>query len=173
VQLENGDIINQVKQVLDETQIDPALLELEITESTIMHHPERVIEVLHRLKDMGVKLAVDDFGTGYSSLNYLKRFPIDLLKIDAAFVQDLETDADDRAIVQSIIALAKSMHLQVVAEGVETRQQQEFLRALDCDYIQGYYIGRPVCAEEFEQHVIKKSKEDSSIIRDLSDYRGS
>jgi diguanylate cyclase (GGDEF)-like protein len=173
VQLENGNIINQVRQVLDETQIDPSLLELEITESTIMHHPERVIEVLNRLKEMGVKLAVDDFGTGYSSLSYLKRFPIDLLKIDATFVQDVETDADDRAIVQSIIALAKSMRLQVVAEGVETRQQQEFLKALDCDYIQGYYIGRPVCAEEFEQHVLKKAKEDSADIKDLSDYRSS
>ncbi|MFK8028227.1 MAG: EAL domain-containing protein [Gammaproteobacteria bacterium] len=173
VQLENGEIINQVRQVLEETQIDPTLLELEITESTIMHHPERVIEVLNRLKEMGVQLAVDDFGTGYSSLNYLKRFPIDLLKIDAAFVQDVETDADDRAIVQSIIALAKSMRIQVVAEGVETRQQQEFLRALDCDYIQGYYIGRPVCAEEFEQHVLKKNKQDTSVVRDLSDYRES
>ena len=171
IQLENGEIINQVKQVLEETRIDPALLELEITESTIMHHPERVIEVLHKLKEMGVKLAVDDFGTGYSSLNYLKRFPIDLLKIDAAFVRDVETDADDRAIVQSIIALAKSMRLQVVAEGVETRQQQEFLKALDCDYIQGYYIGRPVCAREFEQHVLKKDKQENTIVRDLSDYR--
>ena len=83
----------------------------------------------------------------------------------------METDADDRAIVQSIIALAKSMRLQVVAEGVETRQQQEFLKALDCDYIQGYYIGRPVCAREFEQHVLKKDKQENTIVRDLSDYR--
>ncbi len=173
VQLENGEIINQVRQVLDETQIDPSLLELEITESTIMHNPEKVIEILQRLKDMGVQLAVDDFGTGYSSLNYLKRFPIDALKIDAAFVRDVETDADDRAIVQSIIALAKSMRLKVVAEGVETRQQQEFLRALDCDYIQGYYIGRPVCAEDFEEHVLNKDKAAGTVIRDLSDYRES
>ncbi|MDW3095058.1 MAG: EAL domain-containing protein [Gammaproteobacteria bacterium] len=173
VQLENGEIINQVKQVLDETQIDPSLLELEITESTIMHNPERVIEILQRLKDMGVQLAVDDFGTGYSSLNYLKRFPIDLLKIDAAFVRDVETDADDRAIVQSIIALAKSMRLKVVAEGVETRQQQEFLKALDCDYIQGYYIGRPVCAEEFEERILKNDQAGSTAIRELSDYRES
>ena len=172
VQLENSEIINQVKQVLEETKIDPSLLELEITESTIMQHPEIAIEVLHRLKDMGVKLAVDDFGTGYSSLSYLKRFPIDLLKIDKTFVQDVKNDADDRAIIQSIIALAKSLRLQVVAEGVETRQQQEFLRALDCDYIQGYYIGRPVCAEEFEQHVLKKTKQDSSVVSDLSNYRG-
>lgn len=173
VQLENGEIINQVQQVLDETQIDPSLLELEITESTIMHHPEQVTKVLTKLKEMGVQLAVDDFGTGYSSLNYLKRFPIDLLKIDMAFVQDVETDADDRAIVQSIISLAKSMRLKVVAEGVETREQQEILRALDCDYIQGYYIGHPMCAEEFEQLVLKKGKQDSVVISDLSDCRGS
>ncbi len=172
VQLENGEIIRQVQQVLDETQIDPTLLELEITESTIMHHPERVIEVLKRLKEMGVKLAVDDFGTGYSSLNYLKRFPIDLLKIDAEFVRDVETDSDDRAIIQSIIALAKSMRLKVVAEGVETRKQQELLIDMGCDYIQGYYVGRPVGAEEFEENVLKKVNDKSSVVSDLSDYRG-
>ena len=172
VQLENGEIIRQVEQVLEETQIDPTLLELEITESTIMHHPERVIEVLKRLKEMGVNLAVDDFGTGYSSLNYLKRFPIDLLKIDAEFVRDVETDSDDRAIIQSIIALAKSMRLKVVAEGVETRKQQELLMDLGCDYIQGYYVGRPVAAEEFEENVLKRVKDNKSIVRDLSDYRG-
>ena len=135
VQLENGNIIKQVQQVLEETHIDPALLELEITESTIMHHPERVIEVLKKLKEMGVKLSVDDFGTGYSSLNYLKRFPIDLLKIDATFVRDVETDPDDRAIIQSIIALAKSMRLKVVAEGVESRQQLDLLKSMGCDFI--------------------------------------
>ena len=173
VQLENGEIIRQVQQVLEETKIDPSLLELEITESTIMHHPEKVIEVLKQLKDMGVQLAVDDFGTGYSSLNYLKRFPIDLLKIDAAFVRDVETDADDRAIIQSIIALAKSMRLKVVAEGVENPQQQELLRQLDCDYVQGYYVGRPINAEQFEEQVLKKIKAGGSVVRDLSDYRSS
>jgi len=173
VQLENGNIIHQVRQVLDETNIDPSLLELEITESTIMHHPERVIEVLKKLKEMGVKLSVDDFGTGYSSLNYLKRFPIDLLKIDATFVRDVETDPDDRAIIQSIIALAKSMRLKVVAEGVESRQQQELLKSMGCDFIQGYYVGRPVGAEEFEERVLNKTKTAGPIVSDLSDYRGS
>ncbi len=173
VQLENGNIIQQVRQVLAETHIDPSLLELEITESTIMQHPERVIEVLKKLKEMGVQLSVDDFGTGYSSLNYLKRFPIDSLKIDAAFVRDVETDPDDRAIIQSIIALAKSMRLKVVAEGVETRQQFELLRSMGCDYIQGYFIGRPVSSEEFEQHVLKQPGQSGPSIRDLSDYRSS
>ena len=173
VQLENGNIIHQVRQVLDETKIDPSLLELEITESTIMHHPERVIEILKRLKEMGVKLSVDDFGTGYSSLNYLKRFPIDLLKIDATFVRDVETDADDRAIIQSIIALAKSMRLKVVAEGVESRQQLELLRSMGCDFIQGYYVGRPVGTEEFEESVLRKSKKLDTHVSDISDYRGS
>jgi len=173
VQLENGNIIHQVKHVLGETGIDPSLLELEITESTIMQHPERVIEVLKRLKEMGVKLSVDDFGTGYSSLNYLKRFPIDLLKIDAAFVRDVETDADDRAIIQSIIALAKSMRLKVVEEGVESLEQIELLRSMECDYIQGYYVGKPVGAEEFEDLVLNKSKSQDAEVRDLSDYRSS
>lgn len=170
VQLENGKIIDQVKQVLEETKIEPSLLELEITESTIMHHPERVIEVLKRLKEMGVKLSVDDFGTGYSSLSYLKRFPIDLLKIDAEFVRDVETDADDRAIIQSIIALAKSMRLKVVAEGVETLRQQEFLQQLGCDYIQGYYIGKPADTNELEKHILKKATEDSQALKGMSDY---
>ena len=173
VQLENGNIIRQVKQVLEETQIDPSLLELEITESTIMHHPEKVIEVLKRLKEMGVKLSVDDFGTGYSSLNYLKRFPIDLLKIDATFVRDVETDPDDRAIIQSIIALAKSLRLKVVAEGVETRQQQDLLKSMGCDFIQGYYVGRPVGAEEFEERVLNQPGNPGAVVSDLSDYRGS
>jgi EAL domain-containing protein (putative c-di-GMP-specific phosphodiesterase class I) len=173
VQLEHGSIVQQVEQVLEETKLDPSLLELEITESTIMHNPEDVIDVLKQLKTMGVTLAVDDFGTGYSSLNYLKRFPIDLLKIDAEFVRDVMTDADDRAIIRSIIALAKSMRLKVVAEGVESCEQQDFLRAEGCEYVQGYYIGRPMNAEEFEKYVLKQPESDAadSSVSDISKYR--
>ena len=173
VQLERGDIVHQVEQVLTETNMDPTLLELEITESTIMHHPEKVIDVLKQLKNMGVKLAVDDFGTGYSSLNYLKRFPIDLLKIDAEFVRDVMTDPDDRAIIRSIIALAKSMRLQVVAEGVESREQEDFLREEGCDFIQGYYVGRPLDGDEFEQRVLEQIKVGRPIVSDMSEYRSS
>ena len=173
VQLERGDIVRQVEQVLAETQLDPSLLELEITESTIMHHPEKVIDVLKQLKAMGVRLAVDDFGTGYSSLNYLKRFPIDMLKIDAEFVRDVMTDPDDRAIIRSIIALAKSMRLQVVAEGVESREQEDFLREEGCDFIQGYYVGRPLDGDEFEQRVLEQIKVGRPIVSDMSEYRSS
>ena len=173
VQLERGDIVRQVEQVLAETNLDPSLLELEITESTIMHHPEQVIDVLKKLKSMGVRLAVDDFGTGYSSLNYLKRFPIDLLKIDAEFVRDVMTDPDDRAIIRSIIALAKSMRLQVVAEGVESKEQEDFLREEGCDFIQGYYVGRPLDGDEFEQRVLEQIKVGRPIVSDMSNYRSS
>ncbi len=171
VQLERGNIVRQVEQVLAETGLDPNLLELEITESTIMHNPENVIEVLKKLKSMGVRLAVDDFGTGYSSLSYLKRFPIDLLKIDAEFVRDVMTDPDDRAIIRSIIALAKSMRLQVVAEGVESREQEDFLREEGCDYIQGYYVGRPLGGDEFEQRVLEQIKVGRPIVSDMTKYR--
>ena len=156
VQLEHGDIIQQVRQVLDETAIAPEMLELEITESTIMRDPQRVIDILNELKAMGVKLAVDDFGTGYSSLNYLKRFPIDTLKIDATFVQDVQTDADDRAIIKSIIALADSMHLKIVAEGVETKAQYDILHTLGCDFIQGYYVCHPMSSDDLERRILKK-----------------
>ena len=173
VQLERGNIVGQVEQVLEETGLPAHLLELEITESTIMHHPEKVIDVLKKLKEMGVRLAVDDFGTGYSSLNYLKRFPIDLLKIDAEFVRDVMTDPDDRAIIRSIIALAKSMRLEVVAEGVESREQEDFLRAEGCDFIQGFYVGRPMEGEEFERRVLMQIKGTKTELSDLSKYRSS
>ncbi|MEM7304368.1 MAG: EAL domain-containing protein [Pseudomonadota bacterium] len=171
IQLQRGNVIRQVEQVLEETQIDPSMLELEITESTIMSNPERVIKILKKLKDIGVQLAVDDFGTGYSSLNYLKKFPIDELKIDAAFVRDVETNSDDRAIIKSIIALAKTMKLKVVAEGVETRKQEEILKEFGCDYIQGYYIGRPLCGEDFERQILNNQKVVRGSVQDLSDYR--
>ena len=171
VQLQRGNVIRQVEQVLEETQIDPEMLELEITESTIMSNPERVIDILKKLKDIGVHLAVDDFGTGYSSLNYLKKFPIDELKIDAAFVKDVETNSDDRAIIKSIIALAKTMKLKVVAEGVETRKQEEILKQFGCDFIQGYYIGRPLCGEDFERQILNNQKVVRGAVKDLSDYR--
>ena len=170
VQLQRGNVIRQVEQVLEETQIDPTMLELEITESTIMSNPERVIDILKKLKDIGVKLAVDDFGTGYSSLNYLKKFPIDELKIDAAFVRDVETNSDDRAIIKSIIALAKTMKLKVVAEGVETRKQEEILKQFGCDYIQGYYIGRPLCAENFERQILNNQKVVRGAMDELSGH---
>ena len=127
---------------------NPALLELEITESLLMKDVESAIATMHELKAIGVRLSIDDFGTGYSSLNYLKRFPIDQLKIDKSFLREIETSRDDLAITLAMIAMAHGMGLTVIAEGVENEVQLAFLRANDCDEIQGYHIGRPVPAHE-------------------------
>ncbi len=167
-QLENGDIVDQVAHVLAESGLEPKYLELEITESIIMKRPEEVISILHQLKSMGVKLSIDDFGTGYSSLNYLRKFPIDLLKIDKAFVRDIETNNEDRLIVKGIIALAKSLNLEVLAEGVETGEQQKLLEEEGCDYIQGYYIGKPMKCEDLERQFLQVSNNN---IEQFSNYR--
>jgi EAL domain-containing protein (putative c-di-GMP-specific phosphodiesterase class I) len=137
--------------VLAETGFDPRYLEFEITESVLMEGSAAVSEVLAELKAMGISISLDDFGTGYSSLSYLKRFPIDALKIDRSFVRDVPADHDDAAIVRAIIAMSRSLRMKVIAEGVETEEQQQFLRAEGCDEIQGYLSGRPVPAEEFLQ----------------------
>jgi diguanylate cyclase (GGDEF)-like protein/PAS domain S-box-containing protein len=136
-----------VARVLAETGCRARCVELEITETVLMERPDSAAQTLHRLSDMGVQLAIDDFGTGYSSLSYLKRFPIHALKIDRSFVRDIPQDADDAAIAGAVIALAHSMGLTVVAEGVETPQQRDFLRGQRCDHAQGYYFSEPVCAE--------------------------
>jgi len=150
-QFHNRDLLNQVREVLAESGLEARFLELELTESMIMHDPERVIGILHQFADMGVHLSVDDFGTGYSSLSYLKRFPIDKVKIDQSFVHDITTDADDAAIAKTIISIAHDMKLRVIAEGVETEGQATFLRNHHCDEMQGYLFSKPVPAEEFEQ----------------------
>ena len=123
-------------------------LELEITESTVMQDLQRTLDLLRTLKGMGVELAIDDFGTGYSSLAYLKRFPLDVLKIDQSFVRHLCTDADDRAIAQAVVQLARSLRLRVVAEGVETREQEDVLRGMDCETVQGYLHGKPMAESD-------------------------
>ena len=139
----NDDLFGTVEDTLREHALPPGVLEIELTESVIMESPERASELMHRLSALGVSFSVDDFGTGYSSLAYLKRFPIDRLKIDRSFVQDLGDDADDAAICQSIIGLAHSLEICTVAEGIETEQQLAWLRARGCDEMQGYLLGRP------------------------------
>jgi diguanylate cyclase (GGDEF)-like protein/PAS domain S-box-containing protein len=134
--------------VLQETGVSPRHVELEITESAIMHYEDLSIRTLAELKQIGVSLALDDFGTGYSSLSYLKRFPIDVLKIDRAFVRDVTTDPDDAAITRAIVAMAKSLGLYVLAEGVETAEQEAFLREVGVDGMQGFRIGTPALAHE-------------------------
>jgi diguanylate cyclase (GGDEF)-like protein len=143
-QLRRRDFCETVAGVLAETGLPPALLELEITESSVMENPEEAIEILQRIGRMGVSLAIDDFGTGYSSLAYLKLFPIDHLKIDRSFVRDIEFDLNDRAIAFGTIALAHSLGLNVIAEGVETEDQLELLRVNHCDEVQGYLFSKPL-----------------------------
>ncbi len=134
--------------ILNETDLNPTHLELEITEGLLMQDVESAIETLRILKQMQLQLSIDDFGTGYSSLSYLKRFPLDRLKIDKSFVQDITTDPDDAAIALAVISMAHSLRLKVIAEGVETEGQLDFLRRQDCDEIQGYYLSRPLPAAE-------------------------
>jgi EAL domain-containing protein (putative c-di-GMP-specific phosphodiesterase class I) len=138
-----------VRDVLAETGLEPRYLELELTETVLMEDSRSIADMLRELKDIGVLLALDDFGTGYSSLSYLKRFPIDTLKIDQSSVRDLSTDADDAGIVTAVIGMGKSLHMRVVAEGVETQEQLEFLQQHNCPVGQGFYFSRPVPALEF------------------------
>jgi EAL domain-containing protein (putative c-di-GMP-specific phosphodiesterase class I) len=147
VQLGQPQLLNQVADVLSKTGLDPACLELEITESVVMQDAEASINILRALKEMGIKISVDDFGTGYSSLSYLKRLPIDILKIDRSFTRDIDMDPDSTAIVTAIVALAKSLDLSVLAEGVESAEQLNFLRKEKCDRVQGYFYSRPVNPE--------------------------
>ncbi|AWM89645.1 GGDEF domain-containing protein [Pseudomonas sp. 31-12] len=144
------ELFQQVAKVLHETGLDPAYLELEVTESAVMEDPEVALEQMHRLRELGVRLAIDDFGTGYSSLLRLKRLPVQKLKIDQGFVAGLPWDEDDVAIVRVIIALAQSMGMQVHAEGIEQVEQARFLLEQDCDLGQGYWFGRPVPAEQLQ-----------------------
>ncbi|WP_272938365.1 putative bifunctional diguanylate cyclase/phosphodiesterase [Noviherbaspirillum denitrificans] len=138
-----------VKEVLAETGLPPNQLELELTESLIMHRTERVILVMHELRDLGVTFSIDDFGTGYSSLAHLKRFPIDKLKIDQSFTRDIGSDEGGTAITRAVIALGQSLRLQVVAEGVETPEQKAFLTEHGCHGMQGYLFSKPLSAGEF------------------------
>ena len=133
-----------VSKALKDSSLSPELLELEITESAVMHDPEEVIHSLHELSRFGMRLAIDDFGTGYSSLAYLKRFPVDTLKIDRAFITDISSDNDDVAIVEAVLGLGNHFNMKVVAEGVEDEDQLNFLNSQGCDIAQGYFISRPM-----------------------------
>jgi diguanylate cyclase (GGDEF)-like protein len=143
-QLQQDDLVGAVDAIVRAAGVDPRLLEFELTESMLMTNPEAAVETLSRIKALGMRLSVDDFGTGYSSLAYLKRFPLDALKIDRTFVRDLPGDSDDAAITKAVIRLAHSLSLKVVAEGVENVEQIRELEKYGCDEIQGYYIGRPL-----------------------------
>jgi diguanylate cyclase (GGDEF)-like protein/PAS domain S-box-containing protein len=158
-QFSAADLVPGIEAALRDTGLAPAALELELTESLFMGDIAPAVELLHRMKALGVKLSIDDFGTGYSSFSYLSRFPIDVLKIDRSFVADITHDANDAAIVDSIIALAHNLRLSVIAEGVETAEQLDYLRRQGCDEMQGYYFSRPLPAHEFEQLLRNQSSQ--------------
>jgi EAL domain-containing protein (putative c-di-GMP-specific phosphodiesterase class I) len=155
-QFQQAGLAQRVRAALQDSGLQPAGLELEITESTVMRDTEEAAGVLRSLKALGVALSIDDFGTGYSSLSYLKRFPLDVLKIDRSFVKDVVEDPNDAAIVRAIIALAHGLNLEAVAEGVETAEQVTFLQENGCDEIQGYYFSPPVWPEQLEQMMMKE-----------------
>jgi EAL domain-containing protein (putative c-di-GMP-specific phosphodiesterase class I) len=148
LQFRQHDLLEQILQILRETGIHPQQLELEITESTIMDNIDAAASTMRALHCSGIRISIDDFGTGYSSLNHLKRFPIKTIKIDRSFIRDITTDSDDAAIVGAIISMAHNMELNVIAEGVETGEQLEFLRKLHCDEIQGFLFSPPVPHQE-------------------------
>jgi diguanylate cyclase (GGDEF)-like protein/PAS domain S-box-containing protein len=150
-QFQQQDLVSVVEKTLDETGLEPHTLELEITESMGMKNPEATLKTLQQLKSMGIRIAIDDFGTGYSSIYYLKKFPIDTIKIDRSFVDDIVTDPNDATIVLAMIALAHSLRLTVIAEGVENKEQLEYLLRNGCQKIQGFIYSPPVNAHGFEQ----------------------
>jgi EAL domain-containing protein (putative c-di-GMP-specific phosphodiesterase class I) len=148
-QFRKGDLPQLVKELLDEVNLDPRLLELELTESMVMDDPAGAVRAMEALKELGVGLSLDDFGTGYSSLNYLRRFPVDSLKIDRSFIRDVTSDPSGASVVTSVIDIAHNLGLTAVAEGVETREQLAFLTRSGCDMLQGYIFSKPLPAGEF------------------------
>jgi diguanylate cyclase (GGDEF)-like protein/PAS domain S-box-containing protein len=155
-QFRHQDLVEVVERVLKATNLEPRFLELELTESVLLENIETTIGTLHQFQKMGIQIAIDDFGTGYSSLSYLKRFPINCLKIDRSFVADIPADPDNAAIVKAIITLAGSLNLKVIAEGVETMKQLEFLRSTGCHEMQGYLFSKPVPVEQATQLLSEK-----------------
>ena len=143
-QFRSDDIVERIANVLNENQLAPQLLEVEITENLLIENTDDAIKIIEQLKELGIIVSIDDFGTGYSSLNYLKSFPIDYIKIDRTFIRDLQSNAKDAAITSAIANLARSLDMQVVAEGVENPEQMEFLKQQGCQQIQGYLIGKPM-----------------------------
>jgi len=151
VQLRRRDFLQDVASVLQESGLDPSYLNFELTETVLIHGADSTLSLLYALKEMGIRLSLDDFGTDYSSLSYLKRFPVDTLKIDRTFINDITTDMDDAAITRAIVGMGHSLRLRAVAEGVETREQLEFLQALHCDEAQGNYFAPPLTVNDIDK----------------------
>ena len=173
VQFTDGNLLPMVNRAVNESSLDPRLLELEITESAVMHDPEDVIKSLHELSRFGMSLAIDDFGTGYSSLAYLKRFPVDTLKIDRAFITDVSSDSDDVAIVEAMLGLGNHFNMKVVAEGVEDEEQLRFLKEQGCDIAQGYFISRPMSFDKYVEWIkCYGPGVKDGLISDADDFEG-
>jgi EAL domain-containing protein (putative c-di-GMP-specific phosphodiesterase class I) len=149
LQFQNEKFLEELFAILDDTGLDPRYLELELTESALMKHAELTASVLSTLRGMGVQVAVDDFGTGYSSLSYLRKFPLDALKIDQSFVRQITTIPGETDIVRAIINMGRSLNLRVIAEGVETQDQLDFLKIHQCDEAQGYFFSPPILSQQF------------------------
>ncbi len=143
-------LVENIAAMLKELDLAPSNLKLEITESAVMEDPIAAVEMLQQIKDLGVRLAIDDFGTGYSSLSYLHRFPLDMLKIDRSFISGISDGLNGMEIARTIMPLARNLHLDVVAEGVETAEQAQELKKLNCKYAQGFYFSKPLSADEAE-----------------------
>jgi EAL domain-containing protein (putative c-di-GMP-specific phosphodiesterase class I) len=156
VQFNQANFVDDVLKIVQESQINPQRLKLELTESSLLKNVDQSIEKMQALQEQGIDFAMDDFGIGYSSLSYLKRLPLYQLKIDQSFVRDITIDPNDAIIVCTIIAMAKNMNLNVLAEGVETKEQKDFLELNGCPVFQGYYFGRPIPIAEFEQDLERR-----------------
>jgi len=154
-QLQKDDFVFTIENMINRFEVKPEWLELEVTEGQIMNNPENAIKRLNQISDLGIELAIDDFGTGYSSLSYLKKLPINKLKIDQSFVRDLPYDEEDIGITKAVIAISKSLNLKVIAEGVETKEQKDFLVENGCENIQGYFYGKAISAKEMEDNLKK------------------
>jgi EAL domain-containing protein (putative c-di-GMP-specific phosphodiesterase class I) len=163
-QLQSGDLAATVESVLKDTGFSPFLLELEVTENILLEDDEAALETFQRIQELGVHIAFDDFGTGYASLTYLKKFPLDRLKIDQSFVRDIRSRSDDAAIVGSTINLGKLLGLSVIAEGIEDLATADLLKRMGCEEGQGYYFGPPMPAMEFEQKfLLKRSRHSAGV----------
>lgn len=156
IHISTDGFVNMVRDVIAETKIDPSTLEIEITEMSMLDYTEKLIQTIAELKALGITISIDDFGTGYASLNYLKKFPVDVLKIDRAFVQDIISGKSGVAMISAIISLAHAMELKVVAEGVEQDAELNVLRKYGCEFVQGYYFSKPLSVSEFKRDILDK-----------------
>jgi EAL domain-containing protein (putative c-di-GMP-specific phosphodiesterase class I) len=167
IEFRDDRFLDGVFKILEETLLDPKYLELELTESVLMKHAESTESILNTLREKGIQLAVDDFGTGYSSLSYLRKFSIDAIKIDQSFIRQITTAPDDTTIVTAMIGMGRSLKLRVVAEGVETQQELDFLKVHHCEEAQGYYFSRPVPPQQFAK-LLKAGIAEKNLVSSLS-----